>query len=233
VSTRQIDLSILADAEIFSGLPEGSLEEVRARCFRKRFASGEVVFRQGDPASNVFIVVIGQLRVAQTTSDGQQVIIRYIGRGDLAGYAVLSAGETYPGTVVAVEDTHAMGWTASSMRQLMSTYPRIATNALAIVAGRYQELQERLRQQATENVERRIAHAILRLAKQAGRCTPQGVEIAFPVSRQDLAEMAATTLHTVSRTMSGWEERGIVQGRRRRVTVTQPNALMEIAAGGS
>ena len=231
MSTREIDLSILANAEIFSGLPRESLEEVRRQSFRRRFDAGEVVFRQGDPASNAFVVVMGQLRVAQTTAEGQQVIIRYIGQGDLAGYAVLSAGETYPGTVVAVETTHAMGWTAASMRQLMDTYPRIATNALSIVAGRYRELQERLRQQATENVERRIAHAILRLAGQAGRATPQGIEIAFPVSRQDLAELAATTLHTVSRTMSGWEERGVVQNRRRRVIVTHPDALLAIAVG--
>ena len=231
MSTREIDLSILANAEIFSGLPTESLEEVRSRSFRRRFAAGEVVFRQGDPALNVFVVVMGQLRVAQTTAEGHQVIIRYIGQGDLAGYAVLSAGETYPGTVVAVEDTHAMGWTAASMRQLMETYPRIATNALSIVSRRYRELQERLRQQATENVERRIAHAILRLAGQAGRSTPQGIEIAFPVSRQDLAEMAATTLHTVSRTMSGWEDRGVVLSRRRRVIVSQPDTLLAIAVG--
>lgn len=231
MSTREIDLSILANAELFSGLGENSLEDIRARCFRRRFDAGEVVFRQGGPASNVFIVVMGQLRVAQATAEGQQVIIRYLGPGDLAGYAVLSGGETYPGTAVAVEDTHAMGWTASSMRQLMDRHPRIATNALAIVAGRYRELQERLRQQATQNVERRVAHAILRLAGQAGRGTPQGIEIAFPVSRQDLAEMAATTLHTVSRTMSGWEERGVVQSRRRRVIVTRPDTLLAIAAG--
>lgn len=231
MSTREIDLSILANAEIFSGLPRESLEEVRKLSFRRRFDAGEVVFRQGDPASHVFVVVMGQLRVAQATAEGQQVIIRFIGRGDLAGYAVLSAGETYPGTVAAVEDTHAMGWTAGSMRQLMDAHPRIATNALSIVSGRYRELQERLRQQATENVERRIAHAILKLAGQAGRSTPQGIEIAFPVSRQDLAEMAATTLHTVSRTMSGWEERGVVHNRRRRVIVTQPDTLLAIAVG--
>lgn len=231
MSTRDIDLSILARAEIFSGLPSASLDEVRSRSFRRRFGAGDVVFRQGDPASNIFVVVMGQLRVAQATAEGQQVIIRYIGPGDLAGYAVLSADETYPGTVLAVEDTHAMGWTAASMRQLMEAYPRISTNALSIVAGRYRELQERLRQQATENVERRIAHAILRLAGQGGRSTSQGIEIAFPVSRQDLAEMAATTLHTVSRTMSGWEERGVVQNRRRRVIVAQPDTLLAIAVG--
>ena len=233
MSTRDVDLSILANTELFSGLPRESLDDIRDRSFRKRFAVGEAVFRQGDPAANLFVVVVGQLRVAQTTADGQQVIIRYIGSGDLVGYSVLSSRDSYANTATAVDDTHVMGWTASSVRHLLETHPGIALNALAIIGARYQELQDRLRQHATENVERRIAHAVLRLAKQAGRRTPQGIEIAFPVTRQDLAEMAGTTLHTVSRTMSAWEERDLVHSQRRRVVVKQHDVLVEIATGSS
>ena len=231
MSTREIDLSILANAELFSGLPRQSLDDIRERSYRKRFGAGEVVFRQDDPASNLFVVVMGQLRVAQSTADGQQVIIRYVGPGDLVGYSVLSSRERYANTVTAVEDSHLIGWSASSVGQLMAAHPGIALNALAIIGVRYQELQDRLRQHATENVERRIAHAVLQLARQAGRRTAQGLEIAFPVSRQDLAEMAGTTLHTVSRTMSAWEERNLVHSQRRRVVVTQSSALVEIATG--
>src|SRR3546814_13248374 len=52
----------------------------------------------------------------------------------------------------------------------------------------------------------RIAHALGRLVVQAGRRTPEGIEIDFPISRQDLAEMTGTTLHTVNRTLSRSEE---------------------------
>ena len=136
MSTREIDLSILANAELFSGLPRESLDDIRGRSFRKRFAAGEMVSRQDDPASNLFVVVAGQLRVAQTTADGQQVIIRYIGPGDLAGYSVLSSRERYANTATAVDDTHVLGWSASSVRHLMEAYPGIALNALAIIGAR-------------------------------------------------------------------------------------------------
>ncbi|MGK3946862.1 helix-turn-helix domain-containing protein, partial [Streptomyces caeruleatus] len=72
-------------------------------------------------------------------------------------------------------------------------------NALAVLSARYHEIQLRLLELSTEKVERRIGHTVLRLANQAGRRTARGIEIAFPLSRQDLAEMAGTTLHTVSR----------------------------------
>ena len=78
-------------------------------------------------------------------------------------------------------------------------------------------------------MEQRIAGAVLRLVTQAGRKTAQGIEIDFPISRQDIAEMTGSTLHTVSRLLSAWEGEGIVRSGRQKVTVTDPHALMLIS----
>jgi CRP-like cAMP-binding protein len=112
----------------------------------------------------------------------------------------------------------------------MEKHSGIALNALAVLGARYHEMQTRLREIATERVEQRIAHAILRLAKHAGRTTPNGIEISIPLSRQDLAEMSGTTLHTVSRVLSAWESAGHVDTGRRRVMVRKLDALEGVAA---
>ena len=84
---------------------------------------------------------------------------------------------------------------------------------------------------STQQVEQRIAAAVLRLANQAGRKTSEGIEIDFPVTRQNIAELTGCTLHTVSRTLSAWQTTGIVQGGRQRVVVTDLRALALIAQG--
>jgi CRP-like cAMP-binding protein len=226
---RSTDLHILSQSELFRGLPPEALDEVRAACLRKRIAKGDVLFHQDDPASWVYVVVAGRLRVTQTTAAGQQIIIRYIGSGETAGYNALSGGESYPSSVSAIDDTALMAWQRAAIRQLMERHARISLNAISIIESRYREMQTRLRELATESVERRIAHTLLRLAEQAGRRTAVGIEIAFPLSRQDLAEMCGTTLHTVSRTVSGWEEEGIIDSGRRRVIVRKADALRAIA----
>jgi CRP-like cAMP-binding protein len=223
------DIAILARSELFRGLPETVLAEAQATSFRKRVAAGEAVIHQGDAADSLYLVVVGRLRVTQATSEGQQVIIRYLGPGELIGYAALSGGESHPGTVTAVEDSHLMGWSEAAIRSLMTTHAGLAMNALAVLGARYREFQTRLREMSTEKVEQRIAHTILRLVERSGRRTAYGIEIAFPLSRQDLAEMTGTTLHTVSRTLSAWEARGIVASGRRRVTVRDQPTLATIA----
>jgi CRP-like cAMP-binding protein len=115
------------------------------------------------------------------------------------------------------------------MRHLLETEPRVAVNALRFIAARYHDLQRRYRQLMTERVERRVARALLRLVHDAGRRVDAGIEITFPVSRQDIAEMTGTTLYTVSRLLSAWEAQGIVQSGRQHIVLTKPHALVAIA----
>jgi CRP-like cAMP-binding protein len=115
------------------------------------------------------------------------------------------------------------------MRQLLESHNQIALNALGFVASRLHDLQRRYRQAMTERVERRVARTLLRLVREAGRRVDHGVEIDFPISRQDIAEMTGTTLFTVSRLLSAWEDRGIVRSGRQRIVLTKPHALVAIA----
>jgi CRP-like cAMP-binding protein len=223
------DIDILARSELFRGVPVEVLREIHAVSFRRKFPAGEAVFQQEDAVTTFYVVVVGRLRVTQTTLDGQQIIIRYLGPGDVVGYAALTGDQAHPGAVTAVDDSHLIGMPATLLREVMGRYALIAMNAVTLMGERYRDLQIRLRELATEKVERRIAHTLLRLSQQAGRRTARGVEIAFPLSRQDLAEMTGTTLHTVSRTLSGWEARGLVDSGRRRVIVAKPEALAEVA----
>jgi CRP-like cAMP-binding protein len=78
-------------------------------------------------------------------------------------------------------------------------------------------------------VERRVAHTVIRLSKQAGRQEAGGVRIDFPISRQDIAEMTGTTLHTVSRILSAWEANGLVEGGRQKLLVRDPAGLQALA----
>lgn len=223
------DLGIFAQTELFRDLPPEVIKEIRAAGFSKHAPRHDVIFHQGDEATTLYLILDGRLRVAQSTPDGEQVIIRYLGPGEFAGHAVLSGENHHTSNVVVVMEARLLGWPRASFRQFAARYPEVAMNALAVLGRRYHEIQQRLREFSTQGVERRVAHTILRLAHQAGRRTARGIEIAFPLLRQDLAEMTGTTLHTVSRTLSSWESRGIVGSNRRKVVVHDAHELAIIA----
>jgi len=78
-------------------------------------------------------------------------------------------------------------------------------------------------------VEQRVAGTLVRLARQAGKRVRSGILIDIHLSRQDLAEMTGTTLYTVSRILSRWEQEGLVELGRERVVIRNGHGLVEIA----
>jgi CRP/FNR family transcriptional regulator, nitrogen oxide reductase regulator len=137
----------------------------------------------------------------------------------------------YPATSVAAVDSIALSWPSSSWQRLIVEYPTLAASALETVGSRLQDTQARVIEISNEHVEQRVAHALLRLAKQAGKKVDAGVEIDFPISRQDIAEMTGTTLHTVSRILSAWETEGLVEGGRQRIVLRDAHRLQGLAEG--
>ena len=104
-------------------------------------------------------------------------------------------------------------------------------NAIRTIGQRLDEAHTRIREMSTEEVERRVAHAVLRLAQQAGTREVDGLRIDFPISRRDIAEMTGTTLHTVSRILSAWEAKGLVEGGRQKLLVRDMAGLAQLAEG--
>ena len=137
----------------------------------------------------------------------------------------------YPATAVAAVDSIASP--GPRLRGIAGRqYPSLAASALQTVGSRLQDTQARVMEISNEQVEQRVAHALLRLAKQAGRKVEAGVEIDFPISRQDVAEMTGTTLHTVSRILSAWEDQGLVEGGRQRIVLRDTQRLHGLAEAG-
>lgn len=219
----------LGHAPLFQGLTADVLARIRRQARTRALAPGESFFREGDEADAFFVLTTGRVKLTQLTPEGHQVVLRIIGAGDAFGGAGAFGDLTYPTGAEAVEPAVALVWTSSAIRQLLEAEPRLALNAVQFVAARLHDLQRRHRQLMTERVEQRVARALLRLAHEAGRRVEAGMEIDFPVSRQDIAEMTGTTLYTVSRLLSAWEDRGIVRSGRQRIVLTTPHALVAIA----
>lgn len=228
-----IDRSVVADIKLFSGLAPGDLDEILREARSVRYAKDIAVFEQGGEADSFFVLLHGHLRVERTTPQGHQIVVRYVSPGEIFGVAQALALRQYPATAVAAVDSIALCWPSAAWPRLAAKFPTLAANALQTVGRRLQDTQTSVLEMSSEQVEQRIAHMLLRLAKQAGRKTVAGVEIDFPISRQDVAEMTGTTLHTVSRILSAWEQRGLVEGGRQRIVLRDPHALFGLAEGQS
>ena len=220
---------VLARSPVFQELSAQALAAIAEKGVPRRLRRRELLFNQGDPADEFAVVVEGRLKLSQVTAEGQELIVRYVGPGEMCAVVALIAGQDYPATAEAVGDTSVIAWPRGTLDELMRAHPQLALNVLRLLSERMGELSDRLRELSTERVARRVARALLRLARKAGRRTDRGVEIDMPLTREDIARLTGTTLFTVSRLMADWEEAGIVASGRERVVIRSPHGLVAIA----
>jgi CRP-like cAMP-binding protein len=215
---------------LFNGLNGCDLTNLLGRASQKNVARGSYFFHERDDAAHCHLLVSGRVKLVQAGDDGGQLITRFVGPGEMFGWAQVLGAPAYPGSAQAMAECVSLTWDAAAIRVALLGSSRMAVNALELLGARLHETQDRLRELATERVERRLARALLRLAAQSGRELGDGaIEVGFPVSRQDLAEITGATLHTVSRILALWEQGGLVGGKRQKVILVRPDRLEAMA----
>jgi CRP/FNR family transcriptional regulator, nitrogen oxide reductase regulator len=224
-----VDPSLVADLPLFAGLSTEQLGEILREARSARYPRHSAVFEQGEDAHSFFVLLHGHVRASKMTPAGEQIVVRYVAPGESFGVAMAIGLQRYPATATAVDDSVVLAWPSETWPRLVATFPALATNTLQTVGTRLQETQTRVVEMSTQQVEQRVAHALLRLARQSGRKVEHGVEIDFPISRQDIAQMTGTTLHTVSRILSGWEQRGLIESGRQRIVLRESHKLLVLA----
>jgi CRP-like cAMP-binding protein len=224
-----VDSSMVAHLPLFAGFSAEELAEILREARSSRYPKNSTVFEQGEDVHSFFLLLHGHVRAGKMTPAGEQVVVRYVAPGEVFGVAPAIGLPHYPATATAVDDSVVLSWPSAAWPRLVAKFPALAANTLQAVGSRLQESHTRVVEMSTQQVEQRIAHALLRLAKQSGRKLDRGVEIDFPISRQDIAQMTGTTLHTVSRILSGWEQAGLIEGGRQRIVLREPHRIFVLA----
>jgi CRP-like cAMP-binding protein len=219
----------LGKTELFRDLPSDALDEVITRTRVREFSRGALIFNQGDPAGYAHVLIAGSVRISQSGRDGAQALMRFIKPGETFGTVALFTDRRYPADAFAVAPSLEASWSEDDLRGLMGRHLQIAMNVIRIIGRRLQEAQERVRELATQHAEQRIAHALLRLSRQAGKSTPEGIAIEFPLRRKDIADISGTTLYTASRILTAWQKAGLLRSRHQHLVICQPAELSRVA----
>ncbi len=216
-------------ATIFKDIPDIEFEKILNAGRFKMLQANSFCFMEDDSAEKAYLLIEGKIKLTQVTIHGQQVILGYITPGRVFGVIAALKEVTYPVSAQAVGECKTLYWDETTLNNVLETSPHLALNILRIAARQIREFQNRIRELSTQQVEQRIAHAIVRLANQSGEKTDTGITINLPLSRQDLAEMSGSTMYTVSRVLTMWEKEGIIDSRRQQVRILTPHKLATIA----
>ncbi len=228
-TVKKLDESLLTGLPPFLSLTRLQIREILDAAQTARYEAGQSVFSEGTEVDRFFLLLDGHVRVQRTTAQGDQIILLHIAPGQLFGIGAALGHKTYPATAMAADECVALAWPNRLWPEFIARYDGFATRTYAAVGERLADMQAVIVEMATKQVEQRIAAALLRLISQMGRKVDHGIEIDFPITRQNISDMTGSTLHTVSRLLSAWEKEGIVASERKKITVTAPHRLVMLS----
>jgi CRP-like cAMP-binding protein len=198
---------------LFAGLSRQECIDVVSCAFARSFARDEFLFVQGQPVRDLILLESGHVKHTQVSQSGKEALLRISATGDLV-CAQPEAPGGHTCSARATEKCEALVWKFARMQDLLTRYPQLRTNFDRILVAQLQELEERFREVATERVAGRLALVLLRLLRQIGKQSGDGVQV--QLSREELAQMTGATVFTISRVLSRWSEEGIILARRSR-----------------
>lgn len=211
---------LLATAEPFRRLAPTERQRLAAVSREKRYVKGETIFRAGEPADAVCIV-----------KEGRVHLMKFLESGQASTTCVMSPGETfcclpaldrkpYPVDAVAAVDSVVVRVPTSAFHELLERNPAFLQDSLCLFCDRLRQVEHKSCM-IYDSVEQRLAQALLSLSKKFGST--------IPLTKQELSELANTTVETTIRVLSQLKKRGVIKSSRGSTTIAKPAELQKLA----
>lgn len=193
------------------------------------FPPGGVLCVEGEPATHVFVLVDGWVKIVGVTSDGHEMVLALRGRGDTVGEVAGSTTGYRTATVQAAGTVRALIVAYEKFSAFLDAHAGADRAYRLMVTRRWNDAESMLRTRSVTSGAQRLAALLLVLAERHGSGADGRVRIAALLTQEELASLTGTSRATVTRALSGWRQRGIIRTGQRDITITDLAALRKIA----
>jgi CRP-like cAMP-binding protein len=217
----------IARAPLFAALPISAIEDLASRVAVRRVAAGQAVVSRDEPGDAMFLIMSGRVKVVIFGDNGREVTLSLLRPGDSFGEMSLFDGATRSANCVAVEPTLLLALSREDLLRHVGAHPRTAMNLLGEMARRLRRADETIAQLALCDVNERLIHRLVGLAREEGSESPDGLVVRRRPTQQELANMIGSCRETISRAFNQLARDGLIIARGRALVVTP--ALIEKA----
>jgi CRP-like cAMP-binding protein len=221
----------LVRAPLFASLPPVAIDDLIQRISVKRVNAQGTVVSQDEPGDAMFVIMSGRVKVVIFGENGREVTLSILRPGDAFGEMSLFDGKARSANCIAMEPTALLVLSREDLLRHMAAHPRTALNLLGEMADRLRRADESIAQLALCDVNERLVHRLISLAREEGTESPEGLMVRRRPTQQELANMIGSCRETISRAFNQLARDGMIIPRGRSLVVTR--ALLDRAAAKS
>ncbi len=226
MTSERMDLAaVLAKTALLSTLTPAEIQMMAGRTVRKRFASGELLFSEGEACHGLHIIARGRVRIFKTSMGGREQVLAMNEPGESVAELPVFDGGAFPASAMAVEETEVAFISRKDFQGFCMEHPEVALKVLAVVGGRLRRLVGIIEELSFTTIRQRLITVLLRLAESEGVETERGVEFLLPTSHQELASQLGTVRELISRNLMRLQAEGMLEVDAREIVVRDVEGL--------
>jgi CRP/FNR family transcriptional regulator, cyclic AMP receptor protein len=216
---------VLKRAPLFTALDEEAARALRRSMTEVSLTRGHVVFREGDPGDQLYVVAEGKIKLGRSSADGRENLLAIIGPGEMFGELSLFDPGPRTATATAVTDARVLALSHPDLRPWLTGRPEVALSLLRQVARRLRRTNEVLGDLVFSDVPGRVAKALLDLSKRFGIPSEEGVHVSHDLTQEELAQLVGASRETVNKALADFASRGWLRLEARAVVLLDPERL--------
>lgn len=224
-------LEILKSIPLLSNLDNSSIKSILNALIQKKYNKNDYIFYEGEEANAFGIVLTGRVKIVKHSLDGKEVIIRIIPEKQIFGEVAMFDNLPYPASAVAMENSKILMFEKTTFLSAIKKEPSIAWEIIIDLSRKLRDASQALKEVASELVEKRIASLLMRLGEYYGVKKGGIIELNFPITRQEIADMCGTTVETAIRVMSRFTKEGLVETEKGMIKILASQGLIKIIEG--
>jgi CRP/FNR family transcriptional regulator len=212
-------ITTLRRVPLFAELSDQQLGAIAERATRKRYERYSTVFSEGDPCGELLIVQEGSVKLLKTAANGRQQLIGIERTGNTLAEVPVFDGGRYTVTALVVEPTVLLRLDAEHFRRVCLQEPEVAVKVIKVLGHRLRRLEQLVEELSFSTVRGRLIVYLLRLAGERGKHDGPSVEFELNENNEELAARVGTVRELISRNLGRLHGDGLIEMRRRIVSI--------------
>jgi len=207
----------------FKDLQEGTKNDILSGAVPCQFHAGQVIYLEGEPATNIYILVRGWVKATRITREGREQGLLFLRPVEIFGDIAVFANTTYPGTTTALEDVEAWSIPAEKLLSMVKSHSDFALAVIQRLSERVLHYVDLVEDLSLKSVESRLATSLLRNTELSNG------QLLVPrrewTTLDEMAVRLGTVRDVLSRAMKTLEAEGHIRVEKQTIIVLNPEGL--------
>jgi CRP/FNR family cyclic AMP-dependent transcriptional regulator len=211
-------LYVLQKIPLFSSLAEADQEHLASLIRRKTIRKGELLFRQGDEGTALYIILQGRIKISVSRRT-DTVTLAILGRGEFLGEMALLDDLPRSADAMALEDSQLYALNRKDFLSFLNDKKQAVHAVLAALSLRLRKTDNLLAEMCFLNLSARLVNKLIELAEPSTVSETQPPVAAVKISQQELGDLLGVSRESINKELKLLRNKGYVSTSRNSILI--------------